>query len=624
MRVPFTIQRIPALPVLRTQNSELRTPRSGTNRPSPLQLAWQLVWRSSRALTLASLGLTVLQAWLPLVFLYITKRIIDAATVQLAARSPELEPILFWIILAGIAALALEVSASLATWVSEAQAQYVTDAVQNDLHAQSVAIDLNYYENASYYDSLHDAQTEAPYRPTLLLRRLLAVGQNGLALLAIAALLLALHWSATLLLLLATLPLAAVRWRYARHLHAQWQEWLQTERRAQYFSRLLTEPESAKEVRLFGLGDHLQAQFQTLRTQVRQARLQLSARRALAETLAQGVAIAALFLALAFLTHQTILGALTLGSLVMYYQALQRGQTLMRDLARNVTSLYEQSLFLTNLINFLALEPRLCEPAQPRLVPCPLQAGISFHQVSFRYPHSDRWILRDLSFRWQAGETLALVGENGAGKSTLVKLLCRLYEPTEGKICADGIDLREFATADWRSQIAAVFQDFVRYQLTVQETIGLGALASLENLAAIEQAAAQADLTGAIARLPQQYQTILGAQFESGTELSGGEWQKLALARALLRAAPIAILDEPTSALDPQAEATILAKFQQLAQARTTLLISHRLSTVKLADRILVLADGRIAESGHHAQLLHQQGLYAHLFETQARAYRLS
>ncbi len=588
----------------------------------PLGLALQLVWQSGRRVTLASIGLTIVQAGLPLLLLYATKQIVDTASVQLDARSPAAQPVLAWVVLAGLAALAAEASASALAWLSEAQAHRVTDRVQAKLHAQSLAIDLEYYENAGYYEAFHRAQTEAPYRPTLLLNRLLVVGQNGLTLVAIAGLLLALHWSATLLLALAALPLALIRWHYARRFYVRWRQWLASERRAQYFSRLLTEPDFAKEVRLFGLGAYFQAQFVAERDRVREERLQLAAQRARSETLAQGLAIALLFATLAFLARQTVLGLLSLGSLVMYYQALQRGQGLLRDLARNATSLYEHSLFLSSLSEFLALEPQIREPASPRSLPLPLSQGIVFDRVSFHYPHSSRLILDQLSFTWRAGEILALVGENGAGKSTLVKLLCRLYDPTQGTIWVDGIDLRELSVAGWRSQLAAVFQDFGRYQLTVQAAIGLGDLGQLEDQDAIQRAAGDAELAAAIARLPRQYQTILGAQFESGTELSGGEWQKLALARAFLRAAPLVVLDEPTSALDPQAEAAILAQFQRLSCGRTTLLVSHRLSTVKLADRILVLADGRLAETGSHAQLVRQNGLYAHLFETQARAYR--
>ncbi len=601
-----------------------------------LALGW--VWQSGPALALASLALVLLQAGLPLGLLYGTKQIIDTATVQLAAPVPAFRPVLVWILLAGAVALALDLSASLAAWVQEAQAQRVTDRVQQALHAQSVAVDLAYYEEATYYDALHRAQAEAPYLPTLLVSRLLAVGQAGLGLGAIAVLLLALHWSVTLLLLLAALPLVVTRWAYARRFYARWQQWLQTERRAQYFSQVLTGPDYAQEVRLLGLGDYLQAQFQTLRAQVRRDRLRLAAQRAGAETGAQAIALVLLFATLAVLARQAVLGALSLGSLVMYYQALQRGQTLLRELARQATSFYEHSLFLVSLADFLALGSQI-EGPHPG-APCPdenqglalgdsspdcspkLHQGLEFCGVSFRYPHRSHWVLQDLSFTLRAGETLALVGENGAGKSTLVKLLCRLYDPTAGVIRVDGVDLRKLPVAAWRSQIAVLCQDFARYQLTVRETIGLGALSQLQDRPALERAAAQAQVAAAIARLPRGYDTVLGAQFESNTALSGGEWQKLALARVFLRAAPLVILDEPTRSLDPDAEAAVLAQFQTLTRDRTALLISHRLATVKLADRILVLAGGRIVEAGSHAQLLERQGLYARLFATQAQAYQ--
>jgi ATP-binding cassette subfamily B protein len=288
----------------------------------------------------------------------------------------------------------------------------------------------------------------------------------------------------------------------------------------------------------------------------------------------------------------------------------------------SLVSLYENSLFLSNLYEFLDLKRTVVEPLHPQALPVPLRIGIQFDQVQFRYPNSSRPLLEDISLTIRAGETVALVGENGAGKTTLIKLLCRLYDPTSGRITLDGIDLRQFETTALRREISVVFQDYAHYNLTARENIGFGDVNRLPDQDEIRSAAKTAGADKAIASLPYGYDTTLGKEFEEGEELSIGEWQKVALARAFLRQAQIIVLDEPTSALDAQAEHQIFEQFRQLTEGRTAILISHRLSSVKLADRIYVLKEGRIVESGTHNELLLLKGSYARLFEIQAQYYR--
>jgi ATP-binding cassette subfamily B protein len=306
----------------------------------------------------------------------------------------------------------------------------------------------------------------------------------------------------------------------------------------------------------------------------------------------------------------------------MYFQAFQRGQALLREMFSSLVSLYGNSLFLSNLYEFLDLKRTIAEPLHPKAFPKPLKIGIQFDRVQFRYPGSSRPLLEDISLTIRAGETIALVGENGAGKTSLIKLLCRLYDPTSGRITVDGIDLRQFQTTDLRREISVVFQDYAHYNLTARENIGFGNVNQLFHDDEIRLAAQKAGADEAIAALPYSYDTILGKQFEQGEELSIGEWQKVALARAFLRQAQILVLDEPTSALDAIAEHQVFEQFRQLTQGKTAILISHRLSSVKLADRIYVLQDGRIVESGTHNELIRRNGSYAHLFETQAQYYR--
>jgi ATP-binding cassette subfamily B protein len=350
--------------------------------------------------------------------------------------------------------------------------------------------------------------------------------------------------------------------------------------------------------------------------------MRLVKRRSRNEWITQSVGTLATFGALAYIANQTVHGTLTIGDLVMYYQAFQRGQAYLQNVVSGLASLYEDSLFLTNLYEFLDLQPRIVEPSTPRPLAIPLRQGITFEHVRFSYGASDQTVLDDITLTIRPGEHIALVGANGAGKTTLVKLLCRLYDPSAGRITLDGVDLREFDTTDLRRQISVVFQDYAHYQLSARENIWLGNTALPPDGGTIAAAAQAAGADALIDSLPHGYDTRLGNWFDDGHELSIGQWQKIALARAFFRDAQIIVLDEPTSALDAAAEYEVFQQFRHLATRRTTILISHRFSTVRMADRIYMLANGRITEAGSHAELMRQGGEYARLFELQAGNYR--
>lgn len=588
-----------------------------------LRKAVQLVWESTPKLTLANLVLVFLQSVLPLVSLYLTKLIIDRITEGISTPQTSLQPVLLLIAIAALVAILSDGLRSLAGWVSEAQSQIVTDYVQNLLHAKSIEVDLEYYENAQYYDFLHQAQTEAAYRPTVIVNRFIQLGNSSLSLIGIGLLLFSFDWAIALILIIAAIPVFLVRLKFSQQLYRQWQEWTPQERMAHYYSTLITQVDHAKEIRLFDLGELFGRRFNNLRQAIRQQRISLSARRSFAESITQSSATLAVFTAFALMADRAIMGAITIGSLVMYYQAFQRGQTLLRESLSYLASLYENSLFLSNFYEFLDLKPTIISPLHPLSFPASIQGKIEFDRVSFSYPHSQRSVLEDIHFTIEPGETIAIVGENGAGKTTLIKLLCRLYDPTAGRIRLDGIDLRDLSPPEIRKNISIVFQDYAHYHLTVQENIGVGDIQHWDNLTSIQRAAKSAKIDQTILQLPQGYDTILGKQFINGEELSIGEWQKVAIARSFLRQNhPILILDEPTSALDPQAEAEILEQLNQLTQKSTSIIISHRLSTVKFADRILVIKEGRIVETGNHKQLMEKSGIYATLFNTQAHYYR--
>jgi ATP-binding cassette, subfamily B, bacterial len=586
--------------------------------------ALQLVWQSGHGWTIARIVILVIQSTLPLLSLYLTKLLIDTVSTGFitADKATVFHQGVVLIVIAGAVTLIATLCNSLAEVVNTAQSQRLTDYMQSILHTKSIEADLEYYENAQYYDALQRAQQEAPYRPNQILNHLAQVGQNGLSLLAMVGLLLSLHWGIVGILLVAAIPAVLVRGKYAQIMYNWQRKWTPIERQATYLGWMLTSDVYAKEIRLFDLGNLFSERFRHLRQQIYKEILELITRRSMASLVAQAIAGIFIFAVYAFILYQTIFGTLRLGDLVLYQQALQRGQAALQGLLGNLSSLYEDNLFLANLYEFLDLKPKLVEPLHPKSIPQPMKTGIAFHNVSFQYSTTTRQALFDINLTIKPGEVVALVGENGSGKTTLVKLLCRLYDPTIGNITIDGIDLSQFKTTELRRQISVIFQDYAKYHLTAQENIWLGNIDIPQDHEDVTNAAYRSGADAVIKSLPQGYDTMLGKLFDQGEELSIGQWQKIALARAFLRDSQIIILDEPTSALDPKAEEEVFQKFRQLIKGQAAILISHRLSTVKMADRIYVMEQGRIVESGTHNELMQVGGSYAHLFETQAQNYR--
>lgn len=591
--------------------------------------ALRLVWQSSPYWTLIRLVLITLTGLLPLASIYLVKLLVDAVTAELSTpglTTPEpqvllraIAPLLIGIAITALITLLCNASSEL---VNTAQTQKVSDYMRGILHHKSIEIDLAYYENPRYHDTLQRAQQEATYRPNQILTRLAQVGQNGLSLVAMIALLLTLHWGVTGVLLLGAIPAVMVRLRYTRELY-QWQrQWTPVERQSQYLSFLLTAEQFAKEIRLFELGPLFSQRFDRLRVQLYQAKLKLMSRRVLsflAANVLSGLLVGSIY---GVILYQALQGTLKLGDLVLYHQALQRGQAALKALMSGLSGLYEDNLFLTNLYEFLDLKPDITTPAHPRAMPRKLKTGIAFEHVDFQYEGTSRQALKDISLIVRPRETIALVGENGSGKTTLIKLLSRLYDPTGGRITIDGIDLRNLDVADLRQQISVIFQDYAKYHLSAQDNIWLGNIQLPPDDQAVVLAAKKSGAHEVIQHLPEAYSTMLGKLFRGGEELSIGQWQKIALARAFLRDSRVIVLDEPTSAMDPKAEYEVFKRFRELMEDQAAILITHRLSTVKMADRIYVMDQGRIVESGCHDELLDKQGLYASLFETQARNYR--
>ena len=452
-----------------------------------------------------------------------------------------------------------------------------------------------------------------------LLENLGGMVQNGITLVSMLAVLAPFGLWLPGALLASTLPALYVVLRHALDQHYWRLRTTSDERRTWYYDWVLTAVDTAAEVRLFGLGDHFQSAFQALRTRLRAERLRLVGKQGVAELLAGLFALAAAGAALAWMAWRAFRHEVTLGDLAMLYQAFQQGLRLSRSLLDDVGQLYANTLFLGNLFDFLALEPKVLNPTPARPLPA-LRQAIRFRGVSFRYPGASRLALRDLDLEIPAGRITAVVGSNGAGKSTLLKLLCRFYDPEVGGIEIDGADLRTVDLDSLRASITVLFQQPVHYNATVAGNIALGDIASAPDRAAIRTAAEAAGAEEIVRGLPSGYDHLLGRWFENGTELSAGEWQRIALARAFLRQAPILVLDEPTSAMDPWAESDWLRRFRQLAAGRTTLVITHRFSTARIADMVHVMSDGRVIERGSHDQLISAGGRYAQGWLAQAHS----
>ncbi len=580
-----------------------------------------LVWESARKWTLLQGAAVVAQGLLPVATLYLTRRVVDAASGFLSQAPGErsvapLLALLPWVAGTAVAGWFFRAWSSI---VAEAQADAVSDHVQEALQKKSAEIDLAYYETASHHDQMVLAQSEAMSRPVGIVRNLTQLASGALVLGSVMGVLLASQGFLLPVLLMAALPGALARvWNSRR-----WHRWRiaqsAAERQAGYLHLLLTSFPFAKEIRLLGTSGELRRRFGVLRGRLRQSRLAFVRRRAGAEIAADAVSALAIFGGLGLIYLRMSGDAMTLGDLALLYGGFQKGKSAFSSVLGSMASLYEDSLFIAHFYDFLDLPQRVCSPAVPKPVPRRIERGVRFEHVTFRYPGSEQDALRDVDVEIRAGEHVALVGENGSGKTTLVKLLCRLYDPTEGRILVDGTDIREFALEDWRGLFSVLFQDFVRYQMTAAENVRMGDVAVPPGDPRIIEAARRAGASCVIDRLPKGYGTPLGRLFKGGQELSEGQWQRVALARAFLRQAPVLMLDEPTSSLDAKAERELLESIVNGIQGRTVVVVSHRLSTVKSANRILVLSEGRLVESGTHDELLQNGSAYPGLFALHSR-----
>jgi len=566
--------------------------------------------------------LLVLQGILPVATVYVSKWLVDSLVAALGTGSTwqQVRPTLA---LAGLMVAIMllgEVLQSIGEWVRTAQAQFIQDHISGLVHAQSTTVDLAFYETPEYHDHLYRARDDASYRPLALLENGGNFLQNSLTLLAMATILLPYGWWLPLVLVASALPAVYVVLRFDWRSHQWWKRTTPDRRWTQYYDWMMVDGTAAAELRLFGLGPHFRSTYQLLRRRLRTEQLHIIKAQSLARLGASVLALVLSGAAIAWMLWQALRGSVTLGEVALFYQAFSRGQSLMRSLLSNVGEIYRNSLFLSSLFQFLDLTPHVADPPHPVAPPVVLRQGIRFRDVRFRYPGSERTALQGFNLVLPAGKIVAIVGTNGAGKSTLVKLLCRLYDPEEGSVELDGIDIRCFSVADLRNLITVLFQIPVTYHATAGENIAMSNIARAPEAQNIASAAERAGAHDVIKSLPHGYDTLLGKWFVDGTELSGGEWQRIALARAFLRQAPIMVLDEPTSSMDSWAEADWFERLRTLAKDRTTMLITHRFTIAMRADIIHVMHHGQIVESGSHADLLAQGGRYAQSWHAQMQA----
>jgi len=591
-----------------------------------------MVWRTSPQLTAASLGLRLLRALLPVITLFVGKLIIDQVVLLVQTpHKPETlrqwldSGLLDWLGLLIIAEFALAVSADIlgriVSLLDSLLSERVTNSSSVRLMEHAATLDLEDFEDSEFQDQLERARRQTSGRMTLM-GQLLGQAQDIVTVASfVAGFIFYAPWLIALLLL-ALIP----AFLGEAHFNAQSYslDFVRTPERREldYVRQTAASVETAKEVKIFGLNGFLIDRYVRLATDFYAANRRLAIRRAGWGGLFTAIGTVGYYLAYAYIAWRTLAGEFSIGDLTFLAGSFRRLRTLFEGLLTSFSTTAGQALYLNDLFSFFEVRPEILSPDNPRPFPQPIRRGFVFEDVGFSYPDAERWAVRHLSFTLHAGEVLALVGENGAGKTTLVKLLTRLYDPDEGRILLDGHDLREYDLNALRGNMGVIFQDFVRYNLSARDNIAVGKIAARGDHARIERAARRSQADEVIMRLPTGYQQMIGKRFKNGIELSGGEWQKIAIARAYMREAAVLILDEPTAALDARAEFEVFKRFKELSEGKTAVLISHRFSSVRMADRILVLADGMVEAAGTHDQLMAQPGRYSELFELQAAGYR--
>lgn len=581
----------------------------------------KLVWQSAPGWTFANILLSVLRSILPLLLIWLLKNLVDELTRAVSLNSPEVMPAIIWLIAAVVIIWFVdEATSDLGNYVRKKQSMKLEIHMYGLIHSKSVRLDLLNFEYSGYFDSLSRASREAPWRPNSILNNIVSVFRSLLSLMLMAGVLVVLHWAVALLLIVVNIPGIWLRLKYAGTLYNFQREQTPEARKAAYFNWLLTGDRPSREIRLFGLGNYFTALFKKSFLKTKEEEIRIIRKRTAIELISDLVKASAVMITLVFMTRETIGGKLTLGHMTMFVLAFRQGMMYIRELLHSLAGLYEDSLFIGDIFEFLNLEEKI-KAIPPVLEIREFGSDISVNNISFTYPGNNSHTIKDVSFSIRKGEVIAVVGPNGAGKTTLVRLLCRLYDPDSGSISIDGKNLKNLDPDQYRKLLSVIFQDFMLYNLGAGENIRLGNISKSNASKDIVTAARMTGIHDLINDLPDGYSTIIGTLFSDSRELSWGEWQKLALSRALFRDAPLLILDEPSSALDSDTEYEIFSRFREIVRGKTSILISHRFTNVSLADRIMVLNKGSIAESGTHDELMEKQGMYHAMYTKQTSRF---
>jgi len=589
---------------------------------SNLPALFKLVWQTSKWMTICTFVLRIAKSALPLSILYVTKLILDEIGKMIAGKGPvSHQHLLMLIALQFCLAIASDILGRLISLVDALLGDLFSNHTSIRIMEHAATLDLDQFEDSVFYDKLERARQQTAGR-TVLLTQVMTQIQDFITIGALAVGLLTFNFWLIALLLVTIIPSFLGEAYFNDRTYALTRGQTPERRELDYLRYLGASDDTAKEVKIFDLSGFIIDRFRTLSTKFYRENSLLAIKRSSWGALFSFIGTAGYYAAYLIIVFSAAVGKTTIGQLMFMVGSFSQVRSLMEGILSRFTAVSQGAIYLRDFFDFFEIKPKIPVPKNPKPFPNPILQGYTFEDVGFKYINTERWANRHLSFTLRPGEKLALVGENGAGKTTLVKLLSRLYDPTEGRILLDGVDLKEYDITELRMQTGIIFQDFLRYQFTFGQNIAVGNIKKVDDQALIQRAAALSMADVLAAKLQGGYEQMLGRRFSQGVDLSGGEWQKIALARAYMRNAELLILDEPTAALDARAEFEVFQRFSKLTAGKTAVLISHRFSTVRMADRILVLDKGELVEIGSHQELLEQGGRYAELFNLQAAGYR--